>query len=69
MGTKWHTKDIIKALELQGFTAKKGNKTVYIRQVTVTKTETILSFPDRGVLMKKRVYKGVSQAGKPNMKL
>ena len=58
MGTKWHPKDIIKALELQGFTAKKGNKTVYIRQVTVTKRETILSFPDRGVLMKKRVYKG-----------
>ena len=42
---------------------------MYIRQVTVTKTETILSFPDRGLLMKKRVYKGVSQAGKPNMKL
>ena len=69
MGTKWHTKDIIKALELHGFTAKKGNKTVYIRQVKVTKTETILSFPDRGILMKKHVYNGVLQAGKPNMKL
>lgn len=63
MGRNGTLRDIIKALELQGFTAKKGNKTVYIRQVKVTKTETILSFPDRGILMKNMLTKVCHKLG------